>query len=90
MNGDGLPLDPDSREKPRIYVVDVVLGQEEIIEDDIARVKFSPFGGSDHVIVNLRNDHDEILAVKMNGFTGHLSFYDEYQDAKELLEDPGP
>lgn len=83
-------IDPDSREEPSIHVVDVVLGPEENVEDGIARVRFSPFGGSDHVIVNLRNDNDEILAVKMNGFTGHVSFYDEYQDAKELLEDPGP
>ena len=85
-------VDPDAREEDKmmIHFVDVVLGPGDSVEDGVARVRFSPFGGSDHVIVNLRNDNDEILAVKMNGFTGHVSFYDEYQDAKELLEDSGP
>ena len=83
-------IDPNSREKPSIHVTTVVLGPSNVVSEGVARVRFSPFGGSDHVIVNLHNDDKQILAVRMNGFTGHVSFYDEYQDARERLEDSGP
>ena len=82
-------IDPEMKHDP-IHVMDVVLGPGDIVDSGIARVRFSPFGGSDHVIVNMKNKQGEILSVQMNGFTGHLSFYDTYQNAKEELEDSGP
>lgn len=71
--------------------VDVVISTTERMDEGIPRVWVSPFGGSNHVIVNLQLRGEEaVKAVKMNGFTGHLSFADGYLDAKELLEDSGP
>ena len=80
------------RELPKgVDFVDVVISTTERMEEGIPRVWVSPFGGSNHVIVNLTlRDEDKIKAVKMNGFTGHLTFSDGYTDAKELLEDSGP
>ncbi|HYF00826.1 MAG TPA: prepilin-type N-terminal cleavage/methylation domain-containing protein, partial [Planctomycetota bacterium] len=69
---------------------DVVLGPEQKIDRRQARVRISPFGASDHVIVNLRNRDDRRMSVRMNGFTGHLSFEEEYRDADKLLQDEGP
>lgn len=69
---------------------DVVLGPEQKIDRRQARVRISPFGASDHVIVNLRNKDDRRMSVRMNGFTGHLSFEEEYRDADKLLQDEGP
>lgn len=73
-----------------VEFVDVVLGPEQKIDRRHARVRISPFGASDHVIVNLRNEDDRRMSVRMNGFTGHLSFAEEYRDADKLLQDEGP
>ena len=72
-----------------IQIVDVIFGQEEIVRQGIARIRLSPFGASEHTIVNLKNHEGRELAVKMNGFTGNLSFYGEYKEADLLLEDEG-
>ena len=69
---------------------DVVLGPEQKVDRAQARVRISPFGASDHVIVNLRNEDDRRMSVRMNGFTGHLSFAEEYREAEQLLQDEGP
>jgi hypothetical protein len=99
------PLEPgedETKPRPLIYeqvlhqelpedvqVVDVVLGPSERIENGRARVRLSPFGSSGHVIVNLKNKEDRWMSVRLNGFTGALSFADERRDAEELLEDDG-
>lgn len=69
---------------------DVILGPEQKIDRRLARVRISPFGASDHVIVNLKNKDEQRISVRMNGFTGHLSFQEEYRDADRLLQDEGP
>ena len=69
---------------------DVVFGPKERVDRGAARMKFAPFGVSAHTIVNLRNKEDRHAAVKFNGFTGYVSFYEERKDAEELLEDTGP
>ena len=56
----------------------------------MVRVRLAPFAMSTHTIVNLRNKEDRQAAVKFNGFTGYVSFYEERKDAEELLEDSGP
>jgi len=68
---------------------DVVFGPKERVELGAARMKFAPFGVSAHTIVNLRNDDDRHASVKFNGFTGYVSFYEEWQEAEALLEDTG-
>lgn len=69
---------------------DVILGPQQKVDRRVARVRISPFGASDHVIVNLRNRDDRRMSVRMNGFTGQLSFEEEYREAGELLQDEGP
>lgn len=72
-----------------VHFVDVILGDKEKFTSGRARVRLSTFGASSHVILNLVNSEDVVLAVKMNGFTGLISYHDEHQDADELLEDKG-
>jgi prepilin-type N-terminal cleavage/methylation domain-containing protein len=69
---------------------DVILGPRERTDRGVARVRMSPFGVSGHTIVNLRSKEDRQAAVRFNGFTGHVSFYDQHQDAEVLLDDQGP
>jgi len=69
---------------------DVVFGPKEKADRGRTRTRLSPFGSSSHVIVNLRNKEDRHAAVRFNGFTGYVSFYEERKDAEELLEDAGP
>jgi prepilin-type N-terminal cleavage/methylation domain-containing protein len=69
---------------------DVILGPREKIDHGLARVKMTPFGVSGHTIVNLRTKEDRQAAVRFNGFTGHVSFFDQHQDAEVLLDDQGP
>ncbi len=69
---------------------DIVFGPKDRVDHGAARMKFAPFGVSAHTIVNLRNKEDRHAAVKFNGFTGYVSFYEERKDAEELLEDTGP
>ena len=60
----------------------------ERVSEGVARVWVSPLGSSSHVIVNLGLENETpVKAVKMNGFTGNLSFTNGYTDAKELLKD---
>ena len=68
---------------------DIVFGPKDKVDHGAARMKFAPFGVSAHTIVNLRNKEDRHAAVKFNGFTGYVSFYEERKDAEELLEDSG-
>jgi len=72
-----------------VHFIDVILGDKEKFTSGRARVRLSAFGASSHVIMNLINADDVVIAVKMNGFTGLISYYDEHQDADELLEDKG-
>ena len=73
-----------------VEFTDVVFGPREKVERGVARVRLAPFAMSTHTIVNLRNKEDRHAAVKFNGFTGYVSFYEERKDAEELLEDTGP
>jgi prepilin-type N-terminal cleavage/methylation domain-containing protein len=73
-----------------VIFVDVIFSDKERTSEGRARLRVSPFGTSAHTIVNLRNPEDRELAVKFNGFTGALSFYDTRKEPDELLEDAGP
>ncbi len=70
-----------------VEFVDVIFGVRDKVDSGTARLRVSPFGSTNHVIVNLRGWDGREMAVKMNGFTGNLSFYEEHKDADELLED---
>jgi prepilin-type N-terminal cleavage/methylation domain-containing protein len=70
-----------------VEFVNVVFSEKEKIGSGRTRVRISPFGTSSHTIVNFRNKEDRPIALKFNGFTGAVSFYDEHKDADELLED---
>lgn len=69
---------------------DVILGPKEKIDQGLVRIKLSPLGVSGHVIVNLKNKEDRQAAVRFNGFTGYVSFYEERKEAEVLLDDQGP
>jgi prepilin-type N-terminal cleavage/methylation domain-containing protein len=70
-------------------ITDVILGDRDKTNSGLARVRLSAFGASSHVIVNLRNEEGKEISVKLNGFTGMISYADGRQEAEELLEDPG-
>ena len=72
-----------------VHFIDVILGEKEKATSGRIRVRLSAFGSSSHVILNLINGDDHIVSIKMNGFTGLISYSDEHQDADELLEDKG-
>lgn len=52
-----------------------------------ATIRISPFGFGGGHIVNLTNEEHHAMAVKVNGFTGSLTFFDEEKDADEMFED---
>ena len=72
-----------------IQFTDVVLGDKDKRVDGIARARLSALGSSQHVILNLRNDEGREISLKMNGFTGVITYADGRQEAEALLEDPG-
>jgi Tfp pilus assembly protein FimT len=66
---------------------EVILGPESKFTSGKAVVRFSPYGASQSVIVNLRMD-ERPMCAKLNGITGAVSYYEEHQQADELLEAP--
>lgn len=72
-----------------VQFVNVVTGpgNDQSIGGGRAVVRMSPFGASASVIVNLRMD-DLPMCTKLNGITGVVTFYEEHQQADELLEAP--
>jgi len=70
--------------------VNVILGTErdQTITSGRAQIRVSPFGAGDHVIVNFRLD-ERRAAIRLNGLTGVISFFEEEKAAQELLEDQG-
>jgi type II secretory pathway pseudopilin PulG len=69
-----------------VSFVDVIILRDQKKEDGKATIRISPFGSSEEHIVNLKTE-DGNSAVKLNGFTGALSFYGEYTEPGEVLED---
>ena len=74
----------------RVQFVDVILGEKQKHGQGLALVRFSPFGSANHHIVNLKNGEGDEIALKLNGLTGAVTFYDHRKEADELLEDTGP
>ncbi|OHB69389.1 MAG: hypothetical protein A2W23_01435 [Planctomycetes bacterium RBG_16_43_13] len=70
-----------------VFFVDVIFGEGQRIDKGVATVRVSPFGFANHHIVNLKNTDDKIMAVKINGLTGGLTFYDRYKEADVRLSD---
>lgn len=68
--------------------VNVILGTDpdQTITSGRAQVRVSPFGAGDHVIVNFRLDERK-AALRLNGLTGLISFYEEEKTAQQLMED---
>ena len=78
------------RELPEgIMFTDVVLGDKDKTNNGRARARLSALGSSSHIILNLRNDEGKEISLKMNGFTGVISYVEGRQEAEALLEDPG-
>lgn len=63
-------------------------GREEIADSGTVLVRMTPYGTAHHLIANFRLD-DRTMALRLNGLTGTLSFFDEEKRADELLEDSG-
>jgi len=72
-----------------VHFVDAILGDKEKATSGKIRIRLSAFGASSHIIMNLVNSEDVVLSLKMNGFTGLISYQDGHQDAEDLLEDKG-
>jgi prepilin-type N-terminal cleavage/methylation domain-containing protein len=70
-----------------VECTEVILGPDAKMTSGKATVRFSPFGASQSVIVNLQMD-ERLMCTKLNGITGVVTFYEEHQKADELLEAP--
>jgi len=70
--------------------VNVILGSEpdQTITSGSALIRITPYGAGDHVLVNFRLE-ERRSAIRVNGLTGLVSFYEEEKTAPELLEDSG-
>jgi Tfp pilus assembly protein FimT len=99
------PADRTKPVEPRIYeyqtafdrqlpdgvdFTDVITSQKDRVDRGRTRIRIMPLGTSGHTIVNLRNQESRELAVKLNGFTGSVTFYEEHKNADQLLQDNGP
>lgn len=72
-----------------IQFTDVILGDRDKADTGRARARLSSLGSSSHIILNMRNDEGKEISLKMNGFTGVISYAEGRQEADDLLEDPG-
>jgi len=72
-----------------VQFTDAVLGDKDKTTEGRSRARLSALGSSSHIILNLRNDEGNEISLKMNGFTGVISYADGRQEAEALLEDPG-
>jgi hypothetical protein len=70
-----------------VKFVDVIQGSQDKIDAGRARIRVTPFGSSSHFIVNMKNAEDREISVKMNGFTGSVTFFEGRLEAEEILED---
>jgi prepilin-type N-terminal cleavage/methylation domain-containing protein len=73
-----------------VQFADVIFSEKERVTSGRARVRLSPLGSSQHLVVNLRNSDGKDLSFRLNGFTGAVTFQDGRREADALLEDPGP
>lgn len=73
-----------------VQFTDLIFSEKEKVTSGRTRIRLSPMGNSQHVIVNFKNSENRELAFRMNGFTGALRYFDERREADELLEDAGP
>jgi len=73
-----------------VSIKSVIVGRGVVVESGQARVRMAPFGMGDHFIVNIYNESDLEIAIRFNGFTGHLKFYKEHRGPEQVLEDLGP
>jgi len=72
-----------------VIFTDVSLGEKDTRNSGIARARLSSLGSSSHIILNMKNDEGKEISVKMNGFTGLISYADGRQEPEAILEDPG-
>ncbi|MDP6957598.1 MAG: prepilin-type N-terminal cleavage/methylation domain-containing protein [Planctomycetota bacterium] len=78
------------KELPKgIRFVNVILGANQVYSNGTATIRVSPFGSSNHVIVNLQNKGEKKISLKVNGFTGAVSFFKGHRQADRILEDEG-
>ena len=79
-----------SRLPEETQFVNVILGSEpdQTITSGSALIRITPYGAGDHVLVNFQLE-ERRAAIRVNGLTGLVSFYEEEKTAPELLEDAG-
>lgn len=70
-----------------IEFVDVITNNGEKKAEGKVTIKVTPYGYSNHHLVNLKNKDNKYIAIKLNGFTGGLSFYDEYKEPMFSIEE---
>ena len=73
-----------------VQFTDVIFSEKDVVTSGRARMRLSPFGASMHAIFNLKGQDDRELAVRVNGLTGDVSFFEGHRDGDKLLEDSGP
>lgn len=71
-----------------VHFEDVILGPQDKVGGGRVRVRVTPYGASEHVIVNLSMD-ERPMAVRLNGLTGVVTYHEERLEADDLMEDAG-
>lgn len=77
----------DKRLPDGVGFVDVTMGRERISKAGAAQIRVSPLGSAEHHIVNLKGEDGQKAAVKLNGLTGAVYFYDRNVDPDEVIRD---
>lgn len=72
-----------------IEFVNIIIGADQVQSGGTATIRVSPFGSSNHVIVNLKNQGTRTISLKVNGFTGAVTFHKDHKEPEEILEDEG-
>lgn len=77
----------DKRLPEGVGFVDVTFGTAVVSRSGPAQVRVSPMGSAEHHIVNLKNEDGLKAAVKLNGLTGAVYFYDRHVEPDEIVRD---
>lgn len=65
-----------------VRLEDVVILNRGKIQEGVARIRFSPDGSAERVLIHLRNTDDKVYTLQMNPFTGTVRVYERYVDEK--------
>ena len=70
-----------------VQFVNVIYGQQKVVDSKTASVRVTPMGTADHHIVNLKAADGSTMAVKLNGVTGVVTYYGQNIKQQDYLRE---